>query len=51
VALMAEQRESLPDLDGYKPPQNVYAEESQVRTLIWQSFLKSDEGDETKGYD
>ncbi len=49
VALMAEQQQSLPDLDKYKPPENVYADESQVRTLIWQSYLKSEKGDETKG--
>ena len=49
VALMAEQQQSLPDLDEYKPPENVYADESQVRTLIWQSYLKSEKGDETKG--
>lgn len=47
VALMAEQ--PMPDLDGYKPPENVYAEGSQVRTLIWQSYLKSEKEDETKG--
>ena len=46
---MAEQENLLPSLDGYKPPENVYAEESQVRTLIWQSYLKSEKGDETKG--
>ncbi|BDA47816.1 probable dihydrolipoyllysine-residue acetyltransferase component of pyruvate dehydrogenase complex, mitochondrial at N-terminal half [Coccomyxa sp. Obi] len=51
VALMAEQGQSLPDLDGYKPPENVYAEGSQDRTLIWQSYLKSEQGDETKGAD
>lgn len=49
VALMAEQGQSLPILDGYKPPKNVYAEGSQDRTLIWQSYLKSEKGDETKG--
>lgn len=48
VALMAEQRESLPELDGFKPPEDVYAEKEAVRTLIWQSFLKSDDGDPTK---
>ena len=48
VALMAELQESLPQLDQYKVPvSNTYegsATGSPVRTLVWQSYLKSDAG-------
>lgn len=49
VALMAEREDQVSSVDGYKPPDDVYKEGSEVRTLTWQSYLKSDEGDDTKG--
>ena len=55
VALMAELQESLPQLDKYKVPvSNIYkgsASGSPVRTLIWQSYLKSDAGGSSCGCD
>jgi hypothetical protein len=53
VALMAELEESLSQLDGYKVPVgNIYeGGQAAVRSLSWQSYLKSDEGGGSRGCD
>ena len=55
VALMAELQESLSQLDQYQVPvSNIYQDSessSPVRTLVWQSYLKSDEGGGSRGCD
>ena len=55
VALMAELQEALPELDQYKVPvSNIYEGSetgSPVRTLVWQSYLKSDAGGSGHGCD
>jgi pyruvate/2-oxoglutarate dehydrogenase complex dihydrolipoamide acyltransferase (E2) component len=46
IAILADSQESLEQLGSYKPQvRNVYEEDGQMRTLIWQSYLKSDKGD------